>query len=118
MRPARYASEKAQVLQGQTASERLRAPHPIEESEMCYECQNFYANQAAARRSLLKQWLAAAIASATLVTACTLASDPADDERATARAFHPSKPSHAQQVAFREDAREQLHLQSIVRGGL
>ena len=85
---------------------------------MCYECQNFYANQAAYRRSLLKQWLAAAIASATLVTACALASDPADDERATARAFHPSKPSHTQQVAYREDAREQLRLQTIVRGGL
>ena len=118
MRPARYASENAQVLQGQTASERLRAPHPIEESEMCYECQNFYANQAAYRRSLLKQWLLAAIASATLVTACALASDPADDERATARAFHPSKPSYAQQVAYREDAREQLRLQTIARGGL
>ena len=85
---------------------------------MCYECQNFYANQAAYRRSLLKQWLAAAITSATLVTACTLASDPADDERATAGAFRPSKPSHTQQVAYREGAREQLRLQTIVRGGL
>ena len=85
---------------------------------MCYECENFYTNQSANRRSLLKQWLAAAIAAATLVTACTLASDPADDERATARAFRPSKPSHAQQVAYREDAREQLRLQTIARGGL
>ena len=90
----------------------------FEEKTMCYECQNFYANQAAARRSLLKQWLLAAIAAATLVMACALTSNPADEERATARAFHPSKPSHAQQVAFREDAREQLRLQTIARGGL
>ena len=85
---------------------------------MCYECQNFYSNQAANRRALLKQWLIAAIAAATLISSCVLASDPADDERATARAFHPSKPSHAQQVAYREDAREQLRLQTIARGGL
>lgn len=85
---------------------------------MCYECQNFYEAQAARRRVLLKQWLIAAIAATTLVASCVLVSDPADDERAAAHAFHPSKPSHAQQVAYREDAREQLHLQSIVRGGL
>ena len=85
---------------------------------MCYECQNFYANQAAYRRSLLKQWLLAAITAATLVSSCVLASDPADDERATARAFYPAKPSHTQQVAYREDAREQLRLQTLVRGGL
>lgn len=33
-------------------------------------------------------------------------------------AFYPAKPSHAQQVAYREDAREQLRLQTIARGGL
>lgn len=60
----------------------------------------------------------AAIVIALLIAAYSLASDPADDERATARAFHPSKPSLAQQVAFREDAREQLRLQTIARGGL
>ena len=56
----------------------------------------------------------AAIVIALLIAAYSLVSDPVDDERATARAFHPSKPSHAQQVAYREDAREQLRL----RGGL
>ena len=85
---------------------------------MCYECQNFYANQAAARRSLLKQWLITAIVGAMLLASCVLVTDPADDERATAGAFRPSKPSHTQQVAYREGAREQLRLQTIVRGGL
>ena len=85
---------------------------------MCYECENFYTNQSANRRAQLKQWLIAAIAAATVATSCVLVSDPADDERATARAFYPAKPSHTQQVAYREDAREQLRLQTIARGGL
>ena len=85
---------------------------------MCYECQNFYKTQDDNRRLLLKQWLIAAIAATTLVASCVLVSDPADDERAAAHAFHPAKPSLAQQVAFREDAREQLRLQTIARGGL
>ena len=85
---------------------------------MCYECQNFYKTQDDNRRVLLKQWLIAAIVASTLVASCVLVSDPAADERAATHAFHPSKPSHAQQVAYREDAREQLRLQSIVRGGL
>lgn len=85
---------------------------------MCYECQNFYKTQDDNRRLLLKQWLIAAITASVLVASCVLVSDPSDDERAAAHAFYPAKPSHAQQVAYREDAREQLRLQSVVRGGL
>lgn len=42
------------------------------------------------------------------------AAEPIDQEGA----FRPSKPSHEQQVAYREDAREQMRLQTIARGGL
>lgn len=45
-------------------------------------------------------------------TSCDTAA--VDDEiSANTTAFHPSKPSHAQQVAYREEAREQLHARKV-----
>ncbi len=39
----------------------------------------------------------------------------ADKEaQASATAFYPSKPSHEQQVAYREEAREQLRLRQLI----
>lgn len=70
------------------------------------------------QREIRNTWTIAALLIVLLIAAYSLVSDPADDERATVRAFHPSKPSYAQQVAYREDAREQLRLQTIARGGL
>lgn len=37
-----------------------------------------------------------------------------NEAQASATAFYPSKPSHAQQVAYREDEREQLRLRQLI----
>ena len=84
---------------------------------MNYQKPDYYSCSATARRDCLKQWLLAAVVVAVVFLAAALVSDPTDEERA-ACAFYPSAPSHAQQVAYREDAREQLRLQTIARGGL
>lgn len=66
-------------------------------------------------RTVFGAWLMAALLASVVLgaTSCDQ-TDSRDELRDTATAFYPSKPTHAAQVAYREDAREQLRLNNLI----
>ena len=64
-------------------------------------------------RTVLVTWLTAALIAFVVLAATSCIQQALGDEH-SATAFYPSKPSHAQQVAYREEAREQMRLNVLI----